>query len=60
MFNAVDTDHSGKITAKELQAALQNGKGQGFSDKCCQLMICKSLILKTKLLNDNIMISIRF
>jgi len=38
-FNAVDTDRSGKITAKELQAALQNGKGTGFSDKCCQLMI---------------------
>lgn len=41
MFNAVDTDRSGRITAKELQAALQNGRGAGFSDKCCELMICK-------------------
>lgn len=41
MFNAVDTDHSGKITAKELQSALQNGKGENFSDKCCQLLVCE-------------------
>lgn len=41
MFNAVDTDRSGKITAKELQQALQNGKGQNFSDRCCQLLICE-------------------
>jgi len=39
MFAAVDTDRSGRISAKELQGSLQNGKGQGFSDKCCQLMI---------------------
>lgn len=43
MFNAVDTDRSGKITGKELQSALQNGKGENFSDKCCQLMVCKCL-----------------
>lgn len=41
MFNAVDTDRSGKITAKELQQALQNGKGENFSDRCCQLLVCK-------------------
>lgn len=41
MFNAVDTDRSGKITPKELQSALQNGKGQNFSDRCCQLLVCK-------------------
>lgn len=39
MFSAVDTDRSGKITAKELQQALQNGKGQNFSDRCCQLLV---------------------
>ncbi|XP_031634219.1 peflin [Contarinia nasturtii] len=39
MFNAVDTDRSGKITAKELQKALQNGKGQNFSDRCCHLLV---------------------
>ncbi|XP_026473975.1 peflin-like [Ctenocephalides felis] len=38
-FNAVDRDRSGKITAKELQSALVNGKGQNFSDNACQLMI---------------------
>lgn len=42
MFNAVDSDHSGKITGKELQSALQNGKGENFTDKCCQLLVCKS------------------
>lgn len=41
MFNAVDTDRSGKIIAKELQSALQNGKGENFSDKCCQLLVCE-------------------
>lgn len=40
MFGAVDTDRSGKITPKELQQALQNGKGQNFSDRCCQLLVC--------------------
>lgn len=40
MFSAVDTDRSGKITPKELQQALQNGKGQNFSDRCCQLLVC--------------------
>lgn len=41
MFGAVDTDRSGKITPSELQKALQNGKGQNFSDRCCQLLVCK-------------------
>ncbi|XP_055319195.1 peflin isoform X2 [Sitodiplosis mosellana] len=39
MFNAVDTDRSGKITPKELQSALQNGKGQNFSNRCCSLLV---------------------
>lgn len=43
MFSAVDTDRSGKITPKELQQALQNGKGQNFSDRCCQLLVCMYL-----------------
>ncbi|KAK3912643.1 Peflin, partial [Frankliniella fusca] len=38
-FNAVDRDRSGKITAKELQAALVNGQGKNFSDQACNLMI---------------------
>lgn len=41
MFNAVDSDRSGRISSKELQGALQNGKGEGFSDRCCELMICE-------------------
>lgn len=45
MFNAVDTDRSGRISAKELQGALQNGKGEGFSDRCCELMICKHFLV---------------
>lgn len=43
MFSAVDTDRSGKITPKELQQALQNGKGQNFSDRCCQLLVCTKI-----------------
>ncbi|KAK5639542.1 hypothetical protein RI129_012034 [Pyrocoelia pectoralis] len=38
-FAAVDKDHSGKINAKELQAALINAQGNHFSDICCQLMV---------------------
>lgn len=38
-FNHVDRDGSGKINSQELQAALVNGKGQNFSDTCCNLMI---------------------
>ncbi|KAB0792421.1 hypothetical protein PPYR_14380 [Photinus pyralis] len=38
-FAAVDKDRSGKINAKELQAALINAQGNHFSDTCCQLMI---------------------
>lgn len=40
-FNAVDRDRSGKISAKELQAALVNGQGKNFSDQACNLMIGK-------------------
>lgn len=39
MFDTIDQDRSGKINAKELQAALINGKGQKFSDTVCSLMI---------------------
>ncbi|XP_049959112.1 peflin isoform X2 [Schistocerca serialis cubense] len=38
-FNAVDVDRSGKISAKELQAALVNGQGKNFSETACALMI---------------------
>jgi len=38
-FHAVDTDRSGKISAKELQAALSNGQGKNFSEAACSLMI---------------------
>lgn len=38
-FNAVDGDRSGRISAKELKAALINGQGKNFSDTACQLMI---------------------
>lgn len=44
-FNAVDRDRSGKITSKELQAALVNGQGKNFSDQACNLMIGKFQIL---------------
>jgi len=39
MFDMVDRDRSGKISAKELQAALINGKGENFSDNACAIMI---------------------
>lgn len=38
-FNTIDRDHSGKINAKELQAALFNGQGKHFSEGVCHLMI---------------------
>ncbi|CAD6241189.1 GSCOCG00009210001-RA-CDS [Cotesia congregata] len=38
-FEAVDRDHSGKISALELKAALANGRGGTFSDTACNLMI---------------------
>nr|CAD7408978.1 unnamed protein product [Timema poppensis] len=38
-FSTVDSDHSGVISAKELQAALVNGQGKHFSDTACRLMI---------------------
>lgn len=54
MFNAVDTDRSGRISAKELQGALQNGKGEGFSDRCCELMICKFCLTRATTLQIRI------
>ncbi|XP_053687787.1 peflin [Sabethes cyaneus] len=39
IFRSVDKDGSGKINAKELQAALINGRGDHFSDTACTLMI---------------------
>ena len=38
-FVAVDTDKSGQITAKELQAALTNGNWSNFNAETCRLMI---------------------
>nr|KAG5696021.1 hypothetical protein BaRGS_013927 [Batillaria attramentaria] len=36
---AVDQDHSGKITAQELQQALMNGNWSPFNPETCRLMI---------------------
>ena len=36
---AVDQDHSGKITAGELQQALHNGNWSPFNAETCRLMI---------------------
>ncbi|BFZ17233.1 hypothetical protein BsWGS_20273 [Bradybaena similaris] len=38
-FQSVDTDHSGKITATELQQALMNGNWSPFNPETCRLMI---------------------
>lgn len=38
-FSMIDKDKSGRITAKELQSVLANGKGGTFSDTACTLMI---------------------
>lgn len=38
-FSMVDTDRSGQINSRELQAALVNGQGQNFSMTACELMI---------------------
>ncbi|CAG5115148.1 unnamed protein product [Candidula unifasciata] len=38
-FQAVDADHSGKITANELQQALLNGNWSPFNAETCRLMI---------------------
>jgi len=38
-FNAVDTDRSGQIDAKELQRALVNGNWSNFSEEACRMMI---------------------
>ncbi|VDD75886.1 unnamed protein product [Mesocestoides corti] len=39
MFQRVDKDRSGQITAEELQAALSNGLGTPFDITCTSLMI---------------------
>ncbi|KAL5019331.1 hypothetical protein ScPMuIL_005053 [Solemya velum] len=38
-FQAVDQDHSGKITSTELQQALMNGNWSAFNPETCRLMI---------------------
>merc|ERR1712083_1072951 len=38
-FNAVDSDRSGQIDAKELQRALVNGNWSNFSEEACRMMI---------------------
>eukprot|EP00088_Acartia_fossae_P042303 TRINITY_DN443_c0_g1_i4.p1 TRINITY_DN443_c0_g1~~TRINITY_DN443_c0_g1_i4.p1 ORF type:complete len:250 (-),score=86.58 TRINITY_DN443_c0_g1_i4:1359-2108(-) len=38
-FNAVDSDRSGQIDAKELQRALVNGNWTNFSEEACRMMI---------------------
>ena len=38
-FVAVDADHSGQITANELQQALTNGNWSHFNPEACRLMI---------------------
>merc|ERR1711973_842582 len=38
-FNAVDSDRSGQIEAKELQKALVNGNWSNFSEEACRMMI---------------------
>lgn len=40
-FISVDADHSGKITAKELQQALIYGNWKHSNDKSAHLMICE-------------------
>ena len=42
-FMAVDADHSGQITANELQQALTNGNWSHFNPEACRLMIGTSL-----------------
>lgn len=39
IFQAVDQDHSGKISANELQLALLNGNFSPFNPETCRLMI---------------------
>ena len=41
-FQAVDTDRSGHITARELQQALMNANWSNFNFDTCRLMIGKS------------------
>jgi len=38
-FNAVDTDRSGHIDAKDLQKVLVNGDWSNFSEEACRMMI---------------------
>jgi len=40
-FFAVDTDRSGRINSRELQAALRNANYSSFSETVCRLMINK-------------------
>jgi len=39
IFQTVDQDRSGKITARELQRALMNNKMKQFNSETCRLMI---------------------
>ncbi|XP_017771515.1 PREDICTED: peflin-like isoform X2 [Nicrophorus vespilloides] len=39
LFTHVDKDRSGKISQRELQAALITAQGSNFSDTACNLMI---------------------
>lgn len=41
VFNSVDRDRSGKISADELQKALSNGTNLPFNPETCRLMIGK-------------------
>lgn len=41
IFDNVDKDHSGNISADELQKALSNGTWSPFNPETCRLMIGK-------------------
>lgn len=38
-FNAMDTKHDGKISAKELQQAFETFQGRTFSDNACKFVV---------------------
>ena len=44
-FQAVDADHSGQITANELQQAMTNGNWSHFNSETCRLMIGEQVLL---------------
>ena len=44
-FQTVDADHSGQITANELQQALTNGNWSHFNSETCRLMIGEQVLL---------------